>query len=249
MELAEPASPRKEPAMTLRKALEVDAGRTIFSSGSGVLDGLLEGGFKTGEVVEVFGASNTGKTQLGLQAAVDSVSMGFSCALVDTEGQFRPERLSSICASRGVEDATVLSAVFVIRAESSRRQLDAVKKLREREELRNCKLILIDTLTKNFTLEYPGSAMTGRRQTALGAYLNTLARDAFLHDRAVIALNRVASVGHTGYEKEVGIGGETVRRFSQKELHLRRSGTYVMASRPALSRTEVRLSITDRGLE
>jgi meiotic recombination protein DMC1 len=234
--------------MTLRKALEVDVARVTLESGSSTLDGLLHGGFRTGEVAEVFGASNTGKTQLALQVAVDAVTKGFSCALIDTEGQFRPERLSSISASRGVEASKVLAAVYVIRAENTRRQVEAIKKLREQKELANCKLVIVDTLTKNFTLEYAGAALTGKRQTALGAYLNMLARDAYARDRAVIALNRVASVGAAGFEKEVSIGGETVMRFSQKVLYLRRSGTFVMASRPDLRGGELRLNITDGGL-
>lgn len=246
--MSQPPSLRKEPTMTLRKAIELEGLRTVLSSGSHTLDGLLSGGFRTGEVTEVFGASNTGKTQLGLQTAVLAVTRGFSCAFVDTEGQFRPERLSSICASRGVDGSRVLSAVYVIRAETTLRQLEAVARLREQEELQNCKLVIVDTLTKNFTLEYAGSKMTGRRQTSLGAYLNTLARDAYLNDRAVMVLNRVASIGPSPYSREVDIGGETVRHFSQKVVRLRRSGTYVMASRAEARGPEVRLSITDGGL-
>ncbi len=237
-----------ERTMTLRRALEVAGARTTFSSGSETLDSMLRGGFRTGELVEVFGASKTGKTQLAMQAAISAVSRGFTCTFVDTEGQFRPERLASICDVRGVDAEKVLASVYSIRAESTRRQLQAIAKLRADEGPPNCRMVIVDTLTKNFTLEYPGSKMVGRRQTALGAYLNQLARDAYFRDRAVIALNRVTAVSVEGNDLEVDIGGETVRHFMQKVAYLRRSGDFVMASRPDLNGPETRVRITDEGL-
>ena len=237
-----------ETSFTLRRAAEIAARRTVISSGSSTLDSILDGGFKTGEMVEVFGGRDTGKTQLAMQTAIEAAARGFFSVFVDTEGQFRPERLSSISSSRGVEPGPVLQSVYSIRAESTERQLDAIVNLRKEEALTNCRLVVIDTLSKNFTLEYGGSKSTGRRQTALGAYLNTISRDAFQHDRAVILLNRVASVSSDGNEREVDIGGETVRHFVQKVVYLRRSGDFVMASRPDILGGEVRLRIAGKGL-
>lgn len=238
----------KDRIMSMRRALELDGKRSTFSSGSEALDALLGGGFKTGEIVEVYGASNAGKTQLAMQTAVTVGSSGFSCTFVDTEGQFRPERVASIAAGRGMDSQKVLAAVYSIRAETTTRQLDAIARMRSKEGPANCKLVVVDTLTKNFTLEYPGSRMVGRRQTFLGAYLNRLARDAYQRDRAVIALNRVSAVTVEGSDAEIDIGGETVRHFAQKVLYLRRSGDFVMASRPDLHGPEVRIRMTEKGL-
>lgn len=234
--------------MTLRRAVVVDQGRRTFSSGAPTLDTILEGGFRTGEMVEVFGGSNTGKTLLSLQVAAIAAGAGFTTAIVDTEGQLRPERLATVCRSRGLDPSEVLPSVFVMRAESTDRQLLVMSKLRGEASLANCKLLVVDTLSKNFTLEYGGSKSVGKRQTALGAYLNILSRDAFLHDRAVILLNRVASVTVEGLDREVDIGGETVRHFAQKAVYLRRSLDYIMASRADLLGPEVRLRIKDEGL-
>src|ERR1700733_12091492 len=102
-DLSEGATTKKKKirplTMSLREAVELDGTRLSFSSGSGALDRLLGGGFRTAEMVEVFGASGTGKSQLAIQSAVSAASAGYSCAYVDCEGQFRPERLSSICES------------------------------------------------------------------------------------------------------------------------------------------------------
>lgn len=235
--------------VSLRRALELDSSRKVLPTGSSVIDELLGGGLKTGEMVEVFGASNTGKTQLAMQAAVSAAAGVDACVYIDTEGQFRPERLSSMCAARGIDAEKVLRSVYLIRAESVRRQTEAVEWMSKDSSLRACRLVVIDTLTKNFSLELAGPRSVGRRQTALGAYLNRLARDAYLHDRAILLLNRVASVGTGAASSEVDIGGQTVRHFVRAALHLQRRGTSLVASlaRPR-ARVERTTRITEAGL-
>jgi len=247
--------------MTLREALERDARRTTFSSGSDALDRLLGGGFRTGEMVEVFGASRTGKTQLAIQAALSAASAGSTCAYVDTEGQFRPEKLASIAEARGVDAAGVLSMVYRVRAPSTEEQVSAIALAVRDGSLRACRMVVVDTVTKNFSLEFGGARLMADRQSALGSYLNRLARDAYANDRAVLLLNRVATVGRGAEEggagaREVGIGGETLRRFVQRSLRLRRWGGDAGAVRASIEeggeevdRDEVTLAITARGLE
>ncbi len=237
-------------AMSLREARDLDGTRLTFSSGSESFDRVLGSGLRTGQMVEVFGASGTGKTQLAIQCALSVASAGFSCAYVDAEGQFRPERLASICESRGFEPAKVLSRVYCVRVENTRQQLGAISMINENENLRDCRFVAVDTVTKNFTLEFGGSRAVVSRQTALGAYLNRLARDAYRRDRAVLLLNRVASVGLDGEAREVGIGGDTLRHFVQRSVRLLRRGEGIYAS-PAdePGSREVRMKITARGLE
>ena len=236
--------------MSFREARDLGATRLLFSSGSDALDRILESGLRTGELVEVFGASGTGKTQLAIQCALSAASAGYSCAYVDTEGQFRPERLASICESRGFDTAKILPLVYCIRADATRQQEGAIGMVNENEMLKGCRFVAVDTVTKNFTLEFSGSRSVASRQTALGAYLNRLARDAFLHDRAVLLLNRVASVGLEGEAREVGIGGETLRHFVQKSVWLQKRGEKVYASLTGEQGTgEVAMGISIRGLE
>lgn len=236
--------------ISLRRAVELDATRTILSTGSKGLDELLGGGLRTSELVEVFGASNTGKSQLGMQAAALAGSRGLRCVYVDTEGQFRPERLSSICSERGLEAEQVLRKVHVLRAETTRRQSEAIQTVRRDPKLQDCKLVVVDTLTKNFSLEMGGRNLVGKRQTLLGAYLNRLSRDAYLNDRSVLLLNRVASIGLGDASREVDIGGQTVRHFVQRAVHLRRTGHEILVSLDSgKNRAEARTRISPSGLE
>jgi RecA/RadA recombinase len=242
-------SAEEKGAMSLGYALDLAKRRSVFSSGSKAVDGLLGGGFRTGETVEVFGASNTGKTQLAMQSTLDPVSQGYTAAFIDTEGTFRPERLARMAENRGMDPDRVLSRVFFVRAESTVQQREA---LRTSQKLEACKFVAIDTITKNFSLEYGGTKMAARRQAALGAHLNRLSWDAFAHDRAIILTNRVASVGDpaTGTaNREVDIGGETLRHAVQKVLHLQRRGDLVHASLLGPEARAVDTRISEIGME
>ncbi len=236
-------------AMSLKYALELARRRSVFPSGSKAIDRLLGGGFRTGEVVEVFGASNTGKTQLAMQATLSPVAKGHTAAFIDTEGTFRPERLARMAECRGLDPDLVLSRVYFVRAESTTQQKEA---LRSSKKLEGCRMVAVDTVTKNFTLEYGGTKMAARRQAALGAYLNRLDWDAFTHDRAIILTNRVASVGGPGTgsaSRDVDIGGETLRHGVQKVLQLQRRGDQVHATLLGAEGREAETRITESGLE
>ena len=74
----------------------------MISTGSSELDNLLGGGIESGGITELFGEFRTGKTQLCLTLCVTcqlprEQSGGEGKALyIDTEGSFRPERLTAI---------------------------------------------------------------------------------------------------------------------------------------------------------
>ena len=69
-----------------------------ITTGSKELDKLLNGGFETGSITELFGEFRTGKSQLchtiavTCQLPVDNGGGEGKCLYIDTEGTFRPER-------------------------------------------------------------------------------------------------------------------------------------------------------------
>lgn len=81
----------------------------LSCTGSAELDKLLGGGIETGSVTELFGEFRTGKTQLCHQLAVtcqlpiDSNGAEGKALYIDTEGEFRPERLLAVAERYGLE--------------------------------------------------------------------------------------------------------------------------------------------------
>lgn len=211
----------------------------------------MEGGYRAGEIVEVFGESKTGKTQLAIQAVLSAASSRLGAVFVDTEGTFRPERLAKMSELRGEDPKAVLSRVFSIRAETTARQIESVSMMQNDPRVAGSKMLVVDTVSKNFSVEFGGERRLKLRQSLLSVYVNKLARDAVLNDRAVLLTNRVASGASFGRRREVAVGGRSLRRFVTKAIHLTRRGTVVDATLMGRDNDGGALSssITEKGFE
>jgi DNA repair protein RadA len=194
------------------------------TSGSEVIDGVLGGGLGRGRLTLVFGKGNSGKSQLAMQAALCAARAGAKTLYVDTEGAFRPERIEQMALARGWLDDSLLSRITYLRCDSAAEQAEAVRKMKDRKKTSDCRLVVVDTLTRNFSIDLPGNENLPGRQGALGAYLSEMARDAFLCGRAYLLTNRV-TFDRRG--ADVGIGGGTVAQLVHASLHLQREGKMV----------------------
>lgn len=92
-----------------------------LTTGSKELDKLLEGGIETGSLTEVFGEFRTGKTQLchtlcvACQLPLDAGGGEGKAMYIDTEGTFRPQRLTAIAERFGLNGEKREIALFVAR--------------------------------------------------------------------------------------------------------------------------------------
>lgn len=190
----------------------------FLSTGSGAIDSLLGGGLKVGRVLEVFGESKSGKSQLAMQSAACAAQAGHRVVYVDTEGAFRPERVSQISEERGF-DRGAMERILYVRAKSSAEQSEIVRGLGAREETSGCRLVVVDTLTRHFTLDYAGRSNMQARQGALDFHLGEISRDAFINGRAYMLTNRV-TFSYGGRVEH--IGGSTVSQLVHLSLRLSR---------------------------
>lgn len=197
-----------------------------YTSGSGNLDGLLGGGFRGGSLTEIHGKSNSGKSQVAMQASLCAAERGETVLYVDTEGSFRPERIEEMATARGWETRGVLERIVYVRSDTSSEQMEVVRRMGVREATAGCRLVIVDTLTKNFSVDFPGRSNMQRRQGALDVHLSEMARDAALYGRAYLLTNRVTF----GATKDIGIGGKTVEQLVHRSLLLEREEKKVKAT-------------------
>jgi DNA repair protein RadA len=228
---------------TARESAKRAAASPFYSSGSETLDGLLGGGFRAGTLTEIFGRSNSGKSQVAMQAALNAARGGTATLYVDTEGSFRPERLEQISSARGWDPSELLQKVVYVRSDSAAEQMETIRRMQSRETTARCRLVVIDTLTRNFTVELPGSSNMGNRQAAIDVHLSEMARDAYLNSRAYILNNRVTF----GPVRDVGIGGKTVEQMVCASVLLEKEGSVVRATRIG-SGESVRLEMSVGGV-
>jgi len=188
------------------------------STGSSSMDRLLGGGYRAGTLTELFGRSNSGKTQLAMQAALVAARDGHKSLYIDTEGAFRPERIEEVAKARGWQTDGILEKIVYVRSDSASEQIEAVRRMGSRTATSECRLVIVDTLTRNFSLELPGRSNMSSRQGALDVHLSEMARDAYLSGRAYLLTNRVTF----GATRDVGIGGRTVEQLVGASVLLER---------------------------
>lgn len=99
------------------------------TSGSAALDKILGGGIETASITELFGEFRTGKTQLAHTLCVTS-QLSFEMnggqgkvIYLDTEGNFRPERIESIADRFGLDAEQTLDNIIICRVFSHEEQM------------------------------------------------------------------------------------------------------------------------------
>jgi DNA repair protein RadA len=161
-----------------------------------------------------------------MQAALVASRDGQKSLYIDTEGAFRPERVEEIAKARGWGTDGILEKIVYVRSDSSSEQMEAVRRMGSRAATSPCRLVIVDTLTRNFSLDLPGISNLSSRQGALDVHLSEMARDAYLNERAYVLTNRVTF----GATRVVGIGGRTVEQLVSASLLLEKVQNKIRAT-------------------
>jgi len=121
------------------------------------LDDLLGGGLESGILTRVYGESGSGKTNLCLQAARETVLSGKKVAFIDTEG-VSVERIRQMCVD--CDYKKILRDILFFHPSSFDNQeqmtLDAI-------ETKGVGLIVVDTITMLYRLKLQGDRKGGIR--------------------------------------------------------------------------------------
>ncbi|WP_406658293.1 DNA repair and recombination protein RadB [Methanolobus sp. ZRKC2] len=188
-----------------------------LSSGSQSIDKLLEGGFETGIVTQIFGEAGSGKTNLCMQLAIECVKKGKKVIYIDTEA-ISPQRFKQIA---GEDAKEIAREIIIFEPTSFEEQYAAVKEI-EKLASDRIGLIVVDSATAfyRFELDQEESSIRSRRELAnqIG-FLHSIARK---HKLAVVITNQVYSDVVTGTLKP--IGGSGIEHISKTIFQLEKTG-------------------------
>ncbi|PIA50046.1 hypothetical protein AQUCO_01300644v1 [Aquilegia coerulea] len=181
------------------------------------LDNILGGGINCQEVTEIGGVPGIGKTQLGIQLAVN-VQIALECGglggkaiYIDTEGSFMVERVFQIAEAciedllesrvfqqkdyqacrESMQPQTFLTNIFYFRVCSYTEQIALINYLEKFiTENRDVKIVIIDSVTFHFRQDFDDLALRTRVLSGMALKLMKLAKSFSL---AVVLLNQVTT--------------------------------------------------------
>ena len=202
-----------------------------ISTCTDALDQLLGGGIETQAVTEVYGEFGSGKTQLchtlcvSVQKPKEEGGLDGNVLYIDTEGTFRPERVISIAQGHNMDPAKALDKIIVARAYNSSHQVLILEEAGKMIQEENIKLIVSDSTTGLFRMEYLGRGTLASRQQKLGRYIRLLARIAEAYNCAVVATNQVSSSPDSFFgDPTRPVGGNIIGHASTYRIYIRKGG-------------------------
>ena len=199
-------------------------------------------------------------TQLAFQLSVnvqlpeDKGGLNRGCLFIDSEGTFSPERIKQIAEARGLDPKKVLSNIHYARAYSSEHQMLLVEKATDFIQEKNIGLIVIDSITSHFRVDYSGRGELAERQQKLNKHLHQLQRLADAFNLAVYITNQVMARPDIIFgDPTQPVGGHVLAHISFYRIYLRKSKQNLRIARlidaPNLPEGEVVFQITEKGIE
>lgn len=184
------------------------------------IDDMLGGGFESGIVTQLYGASGTGKTNIVIQLAVECVKKGKKAVFIDTEG-FSAERFRQIAG----EDAKKIAGDIIIYEPASfEQQYSAIMDI---EKLMSEKigLIILDSAALFYRLglmqedsDEENVALRRELVNQIGM-LHGMARK---YNMAVVITNQVFKDVNTG--ELCPVGGNALEHLCKTILFLEKTG-------------------------
>ncbi|MFX1327431.1 MAG: hypothetical protein ACFE91_04720 [Promethearchaeota archaeon] len=189
----------------LKKLEPLESSPSILTSGAKNFDEVLGGGFYRGKKYLIFGANNTGKTQLCHQLCVQAYiqfskffekpkKSNYLIYYFDTENTFRPERLKEIMRTSNLKSQLILKNILISKIMSNSAFLLSLKKLETVLERDQLNILIIDTINNYYYSELANKNISVNRTKEIFfkilKLINNLAQD---YNLIIIATAQVSS--------------------------------------------------------
>lgn len=172
------------------------------------IDNLLNGGIEKGIITNIYGESGTGKTNLCIQLAVNTIEKGQKAVYIDTEGGFSPERFIQMT------DEENLEKLFLKDPMDFEQQKNAVRSIRNIIKQENIGIIIVDSMVSLYRLKVNGENASEINQQ-LSQQLSELSKLARKHNIPVVITNQV----YTSFDDdELELVGRDVPKYWSKCL-------------------------------
>ena len=183
----------------------------MIPTGLQKLDEFLSGGIPSGIIVDNFGGAGTGKTQLLLQLSINSIKNGGHVLYLDTNGEFRPERILEI-QKQTKTDHDFLQQITVSRLTNTSEQIKSIKNIQNN----HFSLIVIDNITDLFSYEYKKNESILEKNFLFMKYMHDLSKFAIRNKIPIVVTNMIRSID----DKEIENMKSAIDPFTHIKIHL-----------------------------
>jgi len=207
------------------------------------IDNFLSGGIPSGLIVDIFGGSGTGKTQLLLQLSINSIKNGGNVLYLDTTGGFRPERVLEIQKKSNI-NFNLLDKITVSRVTNTSEQINSIKNF----GTNNFSLIVIDNITDLFSYEYKNNESIFKKNSLFMKYMHELSFYAITNKIPIVITNMIRNMG----DKEVENMATAIDLFTHVKIHLFKNSSmfngqiYSPFNKESFSYTITELGLSDK---
>ncbi len=169
----------------------------MIPTGIKKLDVILNGGIKNGIITDIYGSAGTGKTQLAMQIAINSLLDGGKVLFHDTTGGFHPERMLEMMKTKNC-DSSLLHNVQVARITNVSEQKQNLTKIYDHN---NFNLLIIDNIAELFLFEFFKEKQTLEKNISFMRYLHNLSLVAIQKNIPIVITNGIRNFDDI--EKEI----------------------------------------------
>jgi DNA repair protein RadA len=201
-----------------------------LTTGSRMLDKLLDGGIESQSITEFYGEFGSGKSQICHQLCVnvqlppERGGLGGAALYIDTENTFRTERIIQMAKNLGLDPQEVIKNIIFAEAYTSDHQMFLLENADKIIKENGVRLIIVDSLTSHFRSEYLGREMLAERQQKLNKHLHRLIRLVRAFNAVAVVTNQVMSMPDVFFGNAIHpVGGHIVAHTSHTRVFLRKS--------------------------
>ncbi len=230
-----------------------------ITTGSPALDKIIGGGAETQGITEMYGEFGSGKSQVAHQLCVsvqlplEQGGLDGKAIYIDTENTFRPERITQMARAVGLDPERALEGIYVARAHTTDHQMLLAEKAAEIAKNDGVRLVVVDSVTSLFRVEYCGRGALAERQQKLGRHIAALHKLAELNDLAVFVTNQVQSRPDVFFgDPTRPVGGHVLGHAMTARVYLRKSKantrTAHLVDHPGLPPEKATFQIVEAGI-
>lgn len=223
-----------------------------ISTGSAVLDKLLNGGFESDVITTIYGPAGSGKSCISMLCSVGVTRAGKKVLYVDTEGGFSLERLMQLAPD---DYKDILEKIVFFRPTSFAEQKKAFEKLKNAITGKESRLglIAVDSIAMLYRLEIGQAKDVYEVNKEMGLQIAYLAEIARKKKIPVVLTNQV----YADFERKDRVnlvGGDLLKYGSKcllelKKLHKGKRVARIVKHRSLPEENEAIFRIVEKGLE